>query len=192
MSTIEQIDTKCQRNEVIMADRRNRKTKNAIIEAFLNIVEKKDISKITILELCDKADISRGTFYLHYQDIYELYSEIESDTLVEIGELFDKSLMNRKPIYYADFLEKTAEYLLDHKRIAKLFLNEKTSFTFLKRVKFYFVDKEIKGKDDKEDTYENTSYQVAYKAAGIVGVLQQWVETGMQLSPKDLSKLIRI
>ncbi len=44
-------------------------------EAFLGILEKKDLSYITVKEICEKAGVNRSTFYLHYETIADLLSE---------------------------------------------------------------------------------------------------------------------
>lgn len=53
-------------------DRRSTRTKQAIKQAFLDLTKEKPINKITIAELSQQADIGRGTFYTHYEDIYDL------------------------------------------------------------------------------------------------------------------------
>ena len=57
-------------------DRRQIKTKKAIIAAFMTLLQEKNISKITITELSRLADIDRKTFYLHYDSIAELYNDL--------------------------------------------------------------------------------------------------------------------
>ncbi|WP_137626235.1 TetR/AcrR family transcriptional regulator [Lactiplantibacillus pingfangensis] len=52
------------------------KTKRAIQQAGLTLILKKPINKITITELAQTALINKGTFYLHYADIYALYDEL--------------------------------------------------------------------------------------------------------------------
>lgn len=57
-------------------DLRVTKTKRAIQQAGLALLLKKPINKITITELARTALINKGTFYLHYADIYALYDEL--------------------------------------------------------------------------------------------------------------------
>lgn len=52
-----------------MKDRRVKKTHNAIYSAMFQLSCEKDFRKITVKELCDKADINKSTFYLHFHDI---------------------------------------------------------------------------------------------------------------------------
>ena len=49
-----------------MADRRQRKTKIAVQNAFMRLMLEKDIAKITVKDVATLADINRSTFYLHY------------------------------------------------------------------------------------------------------------------------------
>lgn len=67
------------------------RTKKAIRQAFIELLsEKQSIDKITIIELTDRANIVRSTFYSHYDDIYAVAKEIQN----EISDAF-KDSMNR-------------------------------------------------------------------------------------------------
>ncbi|MDO5813306.1 MAG: TetR/AcrR family transcriptional regulator [Bacillota bacterium] len=41
-------------------------------QAFLELLEKKDFEYITIKEICQKANVNRSTFYLHYENMGDL------------------------------------------------------------------------------------------------------------------------
>ena len=47
-------------------------TKQILANALLNLLESKPFPKITVNELCEKSMIVRSTFYLHFQDKFEL------------------------------------------------------------------------------------------------------------------------
>lgn len=68
-------------------DRRVKKTKRAIQNAFAELMLEKRIQDITVQELVDKADIHRATFYSHYHDIYDLYEQIECDMISEFSSI---------------------------------------------------------------------------------------------------------
>lgn len=67
-------------------DRRIERTKNSIIDAFLELRSKKEIEKISVKELCEKAGINKSTFYTHYQDIYDLSEQLETQVAGDIVE----------------------------------------------------------------------------------------------------------
>ena len=60
------------------------KTKNSIINAFIELRAKKEIERITVKELCEKAMINKSTFYSHYTDIYDLSEQLENRIATEI------------------------------------------------------------------------------------------------------------
>ena len=70
----------------VKLDRRVRYTRMVIKESFINLLEKKDISQITIKEICKDADINRSTFYSHYTDQYDLMRKIQDELLDNIRD----------------------------------------------------------------------------------------------------------
>ena len=58
------------------SDLRVTKTRRLIKATFLELVQAKPVQKITVTELAKRAEISKGTFYLHYLDIYDLYNQM--------------------------------------------------------------------------------------------------------------------
>ena len=56
-------------------DKRIIKTKKVIYSSLNKILLKKEIGDISITELCESAQISRKTFYLHYSSIYDVIEE---------------------------------------------------------------------------------------------------------------------
>ena len=65
-------------------DLREKKTKRSINNAFLQIRSKKPLEKITVKELCELAEISKATFYLHYKDIYDLSDTLQQQVITDI------------------------------------------------------------------------------------------------------------
>ena len=53
-------------------DHRSRVTKMLIRKAFMELLRQKPLASISVKELCELAGINRGTFYSHYQDVYDL------------------------------------------------------------------------------------------------------------------------
>lgn len=52
------------------------KTRERIEAAMLELLQAKPLEKITVTELAKTAQINKGTFYLHYQDILDLYRQV--------------------------------------------------------------------------------------------------------------------
>lgn len=62
-------------------DLRIRKTRNSIINAFIELRSKKELERITIKELAELACINKATFYQHYKNIYDLSEKLEMEAL---------------------------------------------------------------------------------------------------------------
>lgn len=60
------------------------KSKESIKESFLCICAFKDIRKITVKEIIDGANVSRGTFYAHFNDVYDLKDKIETEIIEQL------------------------------------------------------------------------------------------------------------
>lgn len=60
-------------------DRRVKKTRKAIKQAFVTLAKQSDINKIKVSELAELADINRKTFYLHYVDIFAVQEELQEE-----------------------------------------------------------------------------------------------------------------
>ena len=71
------------------SDLRVTKTRRLIKATFLELVQAKPVQKITVTELAKRAEISKGTFYLHYLDIYDLYNQTVKETVSKIAGSFD-------------------------------------------------------------------------------------------------------
>ena len=65
-------------------DLRIEKTRQSIVNAFIALRSRKPLEKITVKELCEKAQINKSTFYFHYADIYELSDSLETEIVTSI------------------------------------------------------------------------------------------------------------
>lgn len=88
-------------------DRRIRKTRKVIRECLTELLKEKRIQDITVREIAEKADINRGTFYLHYKDIFDLMEQIENELLEELEEVLRRyrasDLLTNRPWFSRRF-----------------------------------------------------------------------------------------
>lgn len=69
---------------------KSEQTNEKIISTYLNLIHSKQWDKISVKELCDCANIARGTFYLYFNDIYDLMEQIETALLEDIRRRYAK------------------------------------------------------------------------------------------------------
>ena len=56
-----------------------RNTKKRLKDSLMVLLKSKPASEITVKELCDLADINRGTFYYHYTDIFDMLRKLQEE-----------------------------------------------------------------------------------------------------------------
>lgn len=71
-------------------DKRVLRSRQSIINAFISIRQHKELEKITVTEICRTADINKSTFYVHYRDIYDLSSKLETEVIEGIIDTIEK------------------------------------------------------------------------------------------------------
>ncbi len=72
-------------------DARVRYTRRVIKESFLELLKEKELSKITVKGICEKAEINRATFYKYYDNPYHLLEMLEEEQLDKLLEDIEKS-----------------------------------------------------------------------------------------------------
>jgi AcrR family transcriptional regulator len=75
----------------ILKSPKSNKTQEKIKETYIYLLNSKDWDKISVKEICTCANISRGTFYQYFSDIYDVIEQIETPLLEELKSGFDKN-----------------------------------------------------------------------------------------------------
>ncbi len=172
-------------------DRRVKYTKMVLKESFIKLLEKKDISQISIKEICENADINRATFYAHYNDQYDLLRKIENELLDNINTHLaglDQEINNMDAVLLA---EKIFDYLKDNAKLCKLLLSERGDFTFQKQVIILVYDIIIsKLTDNNMITKEDAEYIYSFTITGCVGIVQKWLDDDMKKSAHFMAEMV--
>ena len=109
----------------------SKKTINLIKKTFIELVaEKKEIKNITVTELVKRANITRGAFYSHYDNIYEIAEEFQEEIFENI---FDQEVYKT----YNDinkYFDHIFNYLETNKNIYQKLLTSDDTMLFVKRI----------------------------------------------------------
>lgn len=107
-------------------DLRKKRTKQSIINAFLELRSKKALEKITVKELSELAFINKATFYSHYKDIYDLSEQLENETIDRVlTNIAQPEELITKPKEASEAL--AVAFISQSKLINILFSNNRTS-----------------------------------------------------------------
>jgi len=172
-------------------DRRYAKTHRSIKRAFWEIITQKNISKITIKEIADKADINRKTFYAHYTDTNAILDEIENDILTKLWNTLESQDV-LKIIYnpYPFFMELTKIISADMDFYKHLAFSTSKSSLF-EKIKLMLEDKLMHVLLPVMDVDSFTlSYIIEFISSGIISSYEKWFLSGRNESLEEVSKIL--
>ena len=171
-------------------DRRVKYTKKVIKDTFLSLLEKKDISSISVKELCDIADVNRGTFYRYYEDIYDLLKKIEEEFIEEIRDSNSMVHMSNHSIY--TFTKEILDIFENNKKLVRVLFNADSNIYFLDDVLEVAYEKCIGNWESNidSDDYNELENSVVFIFNGALGVINYWVKNDFSISSDLLAKYI--
>lgn len=172
-------------------DRRAVRTKKALKCAMFELLKKKDISRITVSELADLADIGRGTFYLHYTDPYDLLDQVENEVLEQIITLDAPVLEKWRYTNMLSYLEQIWQHVYDNQEQFKILMNHQHGMRFMSKFKSYGLKEAMTASniDNLNDTEQ--AYTICYIINGTLGMFQKWMDEGTVIPPNRLAQIAR-
>lgn len=172
--------------EVNFVDRRIEKTRQVIMNTFIDLLAEKGFDKLTVIDIAQRANINRGTFYLHYVDKFDLLDKC-IETYIELllhycANSADKNLSERA--FHSVF-----EYLEKNFSIYKLLLSNKGFGFFRSRLYSIIVQTvtEVNGIKTKNDISSN-EVTTHFLASGFIGVLEWWINNSMPCSVQEVTE----
>jgi AcrR family transcriptional regulator len=149
--------------------------KNAV---FLLLSEESTISNLTVQKVAAKAGLNRTTFYLHYQDIQDLLTQITDEILNELSDRI-VDLIQAKDLSEKQQLTQLLDYLYIHRNylliLFKMNQFEEQLFLLLKQLL------ETRRKNTKADLPANY-VAIDIKTASLVGIIMWWIKKGLHFS----------
>lgn len=172
-------------------------------EALLRLLEKKDFEFITVKELCAAAKVNRSTFYLHYENTYDLLVE----SIEILNRRFLDSFSNLPNHVFAETIAGmpddklyfiTDEYLIPYLEFVK---QNKTAFKAIRlhpdlfnaessyRKMFDTVFSPILSRFNVPK--EEHAYRMEFYAKGLSAVVMCWVESGCAQPAEKIAEIIK-
>ena len=191
MYIIVQIQNFCSESSDIMKkDLRVVKTKGSLQTALIELLQEKTLDKISISELCKFASVNRGTFYLHYQDVAELFEEYFHDMTEDLRKAYYEPylLTDYKIENLSADMVRIFHHVEKYKQFYKIVFDRKTPMMYYYRL-FDIIRNYLK-ESTSEIMSENTEYFASYQANAIIGLVIQWSQHDFKESPEQLNKML--
>ena len=170
-------------------DARVRYTRKIIQDTFLNLLKEKPVTKITVKEVCDKAEINRGTFYKHYQDCYDLLDKIEEEGLHE----FEKMLASIEASGTQAALTAILNTLRNNSQLIQALGDPASNQRFINRLAgccFLYMEQWLGPISGTNQSEVRRNVRFAFLAGGSGSVIEWWLRRGIKESPEEIAALI--
>jgi len=157
-------------------DRRIKKTRDLLKETLTGLMEEKELRNISVRELTDRANINRGTFYLHYQDIYEMIDQLEDEIIFNLLAIIEKNSPISADYYILPILLQVIEYLYKDMRFCKALLGKNGDSNFLAKLKTPMMKQARRSLPNFNQKYDETfvRFLTVFIVSGGAGVFQEW------------------
>lgn len=172
-------------------DRRVRKTRRQLRECLITLLKEKKVQDITVRELTDMADLNRGTFYLHYKDVFDLLEKTEAELQEDFNQLVCKhdavDLKQRPSVIFNEIYS----LVYDNADLIEILLGENGDLNFVNRLKQLIREKCLKDWMEVFRSGNAAAFDAFFSfiVSGCIGLVQYWLQTGLKETPEQMAKL---
>lgn len=179
-------------------DRRITRSKRALRDALVELIEERGLTNFSASDLCARADLNRGTLYNNFGDMEGLLAALEDDIMDDLENLQScmqrlslkdvlRYRVNKKPM---PFLVKLFDYLREQGDFLHAIMGPKGDPSFGPRVRDAVcteIIQTILHERYRNDPSPFVQYYVAFYASAYLGVITHWIETGMKESSQEMA-----
>ena len=162
-------------------NKRKKETRDKISKIFITLLQTKEISEISVTDICKLAKINRSTFYVNYLDIYDLADKIGQELEQEVSFLYqeEKETQNNSN----DFL-KLFKHIKDNQIFYKTYFKLNMDKNFIINEYDYNLSKEL-----YDDKY--IDYHMEFFKAGLNAIIKKWLNNGCKESPEEIESILK-
>ncbi|WP_340398285.1 TetR/AcrR family transcriptional regulator [Paenibacillus sp. FSL H8-0079] len=181
----------------INEDKRIIRTKQILRSVFIELATEKGLANVTVKELTERAGLNRGTFYLHYKDIYDFCEQYTNDILHGYKKVIMKLSFLRNT--QGPFIEppyayiKPFDYVIENKEFFKFFMGPHGDPAFAVKLRELLRKQLHQSFQARHGQFVEIStkqqYVFSYISSAYVGTLEFWISQGMDLSSKNIAVL---
>lgn len=161
-------------------------TKRKLVSAFWELYSYKPIEKITIAEICQKAGYHRATFYVYFENIYEVLKYVEQELLDEMDNAIDIVPTEIVQNGFPHIAQRMITYVRKNQKYVMVLLGEQGDPAFAIAVKALIRQKLEKTLSDlPPEQFIKISYNIEFIQSAILGSLYFWFKNGQDISLEE-------
>ena len=160
-------------------NKRRRESMEKIEKAFINLLQSKEISEISVSEICKETSLNRSTFYANYLDIYDLADKIRDKLENNFQELFAENDAN-----YVEGPLKIFQHIKDNQLFYKTYF--KLGYDNKNDILIYDVVRA-----EKDFQSKHLEYHIEFFKSGFNAIVKKWLAGGCVESPEEMTEIIK-
>lgn len=169
-------------------DRRAIRTRRALRDALVALILEKGYEAITVQDITDRADLNRGTLYLHYRDKQDLLLSSSVDAHAELTARFTPVAPNSLSLEHAErHLTLVFEHVAANADFYRVMLGENGVAVFAKRLREIVAQVSLTRLADlarlRPIRPVAPELVAGYAGGAIIGVIAWWLRDNMPMSP---------
>ena len=161
-------------------NKRRRESTAKMESVFMNLLQTKELNKISVSDICKGANLNRSTFYANYLDIYDLADKVSKNLEDEFLNLYKFERDNR--LRNHDFL-KLFIHIKDNQQLYKTYF------------KLDNINCNIVGIDteDAEKYFDMKyiEYNIEFFKSGFNAIVKKWLDSGCKESPEEMNEILK-
>lgn len=171
-----------------------KKTKKAFADSFVALSKDKQLNKITVKEVCEKADLSRNAFYFHYKDINDLVEDIENSVILELEKILEELGKIPFPKNVYSTIDAFVDLFEARKDTVTMLMDKSFSTSFTERISSMFSEfnykyfREYNG-DSSKNSFE---FFYLYLSGGLYYVIRHWLDNQDKMDKASFKALCYI
>lgn len=175
-------------------DRRVRKTKEILKSSLLSIMKHKEFQHISITELVQHADVTRATFYTHYEQKEDLLDEIIEEMFEKMASAYRKPYIGTSVVDFEQLPAQSIvlfDHFVEHQDYYKLMLDSRTNYNFREKLSkqmdslfrhdFDFMITDL-------DAHMDKKLFGTYRIHGIIGLILEWIDNDFDQPPAYMAE----
>lgn len=169
---------------------RFQKTDARIIDAFIALLSKKELSEITVSEICRRCSIHRTSFYLHFQDVYDMMERIEIRLAEYYAILFEP---NGENYNLGNRFEHLFTFIYEHQAFYRAYWSHYRNLRVLDAALSKNSEQKLRQEaanygfqGDAELQYHRTFFK-----AGLAALIGYWLNRECRETPEELASILK-
>lgn len=162
-------------------NRRRRESVERIEKAFMELLQTRELSEVTVADICKLSGLNRSTFYANFTDLYDLADRVRAHLEDEVNRLYEAE--KARKINSNDYLR-----LFRHIRDNQLFYRTyfKLGYDNQFKLKYYDVHQAQRHFDNR-----HIEYHVEFFRSGFNAIVKLWLVGGCRETPEEMEEIIR-